>query len=106
MTHSEIIGPWIPDEVVSGISVSVYIGLSLIWSVPAVMKCIYLRFCAASRVGGRVFMVQRMVASRKSSRHDVLVNCVTRREQYTKLEMSGGAVIYPLAPRPQASLGP
>jgi hypothetical protein len=62
MTHSEIMGPCIPDEVVSGISVSVYMGLSLIWSVPALMKCINFRFCAASRFGGRDFSVQRMVA--------------------------------------------
>jgi hypothetical protein len=100
MTHSEIIGPWIPDEVVRGISVSVYIKLSLIWSVPALKKCINLRFCAASRLSGRILRVQRMVVLRKSSSHDVAVNCATTREQYIKCYMPGRAVIYLLAPRP------
>ncbi len=34
-THSEIVGPWIPEEVVMGISVSVKRGWETKWSMPA-----------------------------------------------------------------------
>lgn len=38
MTHSAIWGPWIPEHVVRGMEVDVYIGCEEMWSVPAEKK--------------------------------------------------------------------
>jgi hypothetical protein len=71
MTHSEICGPWTPEELVIGILVSFQTGVSTRRSAPALKRWMSLTFLRNFTSLGKTPKVTRIVASKNSSMEDV-----------------------------------
>jgi len=93
MNHSVIWGPWMPEELVNGISVSWNRRLLTTWSAPAEVTWTNLRFGASEGEGGKVEKVTRIVISLKfSMKCQRMLAIESRAWKYIPTGKSPGAV--------------